>query len=95
MSEKPSLSPEAKIISRELRDYLSTRVKKTGIAELSKNIQSFIDMINKRVEVLPIEEISSIVQNFYQALSWRLETHENFNGLQEEERSHICDLTER
>ena len=94
-SEKPSLPPEAKTISKEFGDYLSTRVKKTGIADLSRNIQSFIDKINKRVEILPIEEISAMVQNFYQALSRRLETHENFTGLQEEERSKICDLTER
>ena len=47
------------------------------------------------MESLPIEEISVMVQNFYQALSKRLEGHENFAGLTEEERAHICDLTER
>ena len=36
-----------------------------------------------------------MVQNFYQALAKRLENHENFVGLTEEERSMICDLTER
>ena len=30
-----------------------------------------------------------------QALSKRLETHDNFSGLTEEERAHICDLSER
>merc|ERR1740123_428341 len=36
-----------------------------------------------------------MVQNFYQALSKRLETHDNFAGLEEDERTKICDLTER
>jgi len=94
-SDKPSLPPEAKTISKEFADYLSPRVKKAGIADLSRNIQSFIEKVHKRVEVLPIEEISVMVQNFYQALSRRLEVHENFSGLSEDERNHICDLTER
>ena len=94
-SDKPGLPPEAKTISKEFGDYLSTRVKKTGIADLSRNIQTFIDKVHKRVELLPIEEISAMVQNFYHALARRLETHENFAGLQEEERTKICDLTER
>jgi len=94
-ADKPSLPPEAKTISKEFADYLSPRVKKAGIADLSRNIQSFIEKVHKRVEVLPIEEISVMVQNFYQALSRRLEVHENFSGLSEDERSHICDLTER
>ena len=62
---------------------------------ISRNIQGFIEKVHKRVEILPIEEISAMVQNFYQALARRLETHENFAGLQEEERTTICDLTER
>ena len=70
-------------------------MKKAGIADLSRNIQSFIEKVHKRVEVLPIEEISVMVQNFYQALSRRLEVHENFSGLSEDERGHICDMTER
>lgn len=94
-SDKPILPPEAKTISKEFADYLSPRVKKAGIADLSRNIQSFIEKVHKRVEILPIEEISVMVQNFYQALAKRLEVHENFAGLAEEERSHICDLTER
>jgi len=94
-SDKPILPPEAKTISKEFADYLSPRVKKAGIADLSRNIQSFIEKVHKRVEILPIEEISVMVQNFYQALAKRLEVHENFSGLSEEERSHICDLTER
>ena len=60
-----------------------------------RNIQGFIEKVHKRVEILPIEEISAMVQNFYQALAKRLETHENFAGLQEDERTTICDLTER
>merc|ERR1719470_631867 len=94
-SDKPILPPEAKTISKEFADYLSPRVKKAGIADLSRNIQSFIEKVHKRVEILPIEEISVMVQNFYQALAKRLEVHENFSGLAEDERSHICDLTER
>merc|ERR1719369_1594486 len=94
-ADKPSLPPEAKTISKEFADYLSPRVKKAGIADLSRNIQSFIEKVHKRVEVLPIEEISVMVQNFYQALSRRLEVHENFSGLSEDERIRICDLTER
>merc|ERR1719369_2001088 len=94
-ADKPSLPPEAKTISKEFADYLSPRVKKAGIADLSRNIQSFIEKVHKRVEVLPIEEISVMVQNFYQALSRRLEVHENFSGLSEDERSRICDMTER
>jgi len=94
-ADRPILPPEAKTISKEFADYLSPRVKKAGIADLSRNIQSFIEKVHKRVEVLPIDEISAMVQNFYQALARRLEVHENFSGLSEEERSHICDLTER
>jgi len=94
-ADKPNLPPEAKTISKEFADYLSPRVKKAGIADLSRNIQSFIEKVHKRVEILPIEEISVMVQNFYQALAKRLEIHENFAGLSDEERSHICDLTER
>lgn len=30
-----------------------------------------------------------------QALNRRLETHDNFVGLTEDERTHICDLSER
>ena len=71
------------------------RVKKTGVADLSRNIQNFMEKVHKRVEILPIEEISAMVQNFYQALSKRLETHDNFAGLEEDERTKICDLTER
>ena len=92
---KPSLPPEAKSVGREFGEYLSPRVKKAGIADLSRNIQSFIEKVHKRVEILPIEEVAVMVQNFYQALAKRLETHENFQGLTEEERSKICDLTER
>ena len=54
-----------------------------------------MEKVHKRVEILPIEEISAMVQNFYQALSKRLETHDNFAGLDEDERTKICDLTER
>lgn len=54
-----------------------------------------MEKVHKRVEILPIEEISAMVQNFYQALSKRLETHDNFAGLEEDERTKICDLTER
>ena len=93
--EKPHLPPEAKTISKEFGDYLSSRVKKAGIADLSRNIQSFIEKVHKRVEILPIDEMSAIVQTFYQALAKRLDSHENFTGLTEEERKHICDLTER
>ena len=92
---KPSFPPEAKTVSREFGEYLNGRVKKAGIADLSRNIQSFIEKVHKRVELLPIEEVSVMVQNFYQALAKRLENHENFVGLTEEERSMICDLTER
>ena len=92
---KPSFPPEAKSVSREFGEYLNGRVKKAGIADLSRNIQSFIEKVHKRVELLPIEEVSVMVQNFYQALAKRLESHENFAGLREEERSMICDLTER
>jgi len=94
-SEKPGLPPEAKTISKEFADYLGSRVRKSGMADLSRNIQGFIEKVHKRVEILPIEEISAMVQNFYQALAKRLETHENFAGLQEDERTTICDLTER
>ena len=70
-------------------------MKKAGIADLSRNIQSFIEKVHKRVEILPIEEMSAMVQSFYQALAKRLETHENFVGLSDEERKRICNLTER
>jgi len=94
-SDRPVLPPEAKTISKEFADYLSPRVKKAGIADLSRNIQSFIEKVHKRVELLPIDDVSVMVKNFYEALARRLEVHENFSGLSEEERSHICDLTER
>ena len=74
---------------------MKSRVRGAGITDLSRNIQSFIDKVHRKVEVLPIEEMSSMVQNFYQALARRLETHENFTGLGEEERGVICDMTER
>jgi hypothetical protein len=94
-SDRPVLPPEAKTISKEFADYLSPRVKKAGIADLSRNIQSFIEKVHKRVEILPIDDVSVMVKNFYEALARRLEVHENFSGLSEEERSRICDLTER
>jgi len=93
--DRPAQPPEAKAISKQFAEYLSPRVKKTGIADLSRNIQSFIDKVHRKVEVLSIEEMSSMVQAFYLALAKRLESHENFTGLSEEERSTICDMTER
>jgi len=94
-TERPALPPEAKAVSAQFAEFLKTRVKSAGITDLSRNIQSFIDKVHKRVESLPIEQVSVMVQNFYQALARRLETHDNFVGLTEEERATICDLTER
>jgi len=94
-ADRPALPPEAKAISGQFAEFLKTRVKSVGITDLSRNIQSFIDKVHKRVESLPIEQVSVMVQNFYQALARRLETHENFVGLTEEERGRISDLTER
>ena len=36
-SEKPGLPPEAKTISKEFADYLGSRVRKSGMADLSRN----------------------------------------------------------
>jgi len=94
-ADRPSLPPEAKAVSAQFADFLKTRVKSVGITDLSRNIQSFIDKVHKRVDTLPIEQVSVMVQNFYQALNRRLETHDNFVGLTEDERTHICDLSER
>jgi len=93
--DRPPQPPEAKAISKQFAEYLNPRVKKAGIADLSRNIQSFIDKVHRKIEVLSIEEMSSMVQAFYLALAKRLEAHENFIGLEEEERAIICDMTER
>lgn len=93
--DRPPQPPEAKAISKQFAEYLNPRVKKAGIADLSRNIQSFIDKVHRKIEILSIEEMSSMVQAFYLALAKRLEAHENFIGLQEEERAIICDMTER
>ena len=93
--DRLSLPPEAETIRKEFGKYITARVKKTGVADLSRIIQNFIEKVHKSVELFPIEEISVMVQNFYRALSERLETHDNFARLEEEERTKICDLTER
>jgi len=65
------------------------------MADLSRNIQSFVEKVNKRVDILPVDELAAMVQNFYQALSKRLENHENFQGLSHDDIKTVSDYTER
>ncbi|XP_023322153.1 rab5 GDP/GTP exchange factor isoform X2 [Eurytemora carolleeae] len=90
-----TMSPEARAISKEFGEYLNIRTRKTGMTDLSRNIQNFVDKINKRMETHPIEEVAAMFQTFYQALTKRLETHENFQGLSQDEIQTISDYTER
>jgi len=89
------VTAEVKAISKEFGEFVSARTRRQGMADLSRNIQSFVEKVNKRIEILPIEEVAAMVQNFYQALWKRLETHENFQGLEEGDIKTISDYTER
>jgi len=95
-SDKSELvTPETKQVGKEFGEYLSKRVKKSGMEDLSKNIQYFIKRINKKIDDMKIEDLAAMVQNFYQELAKRLETHDNFSGLSHEEIKKIEDFTER
>jgi len=89
------VSAESKLVSKEFGEFLGSRVKKNGMADLSRNIQSFVEKVNKRVDILPVDELAAMVQNFYQALSKRLENHENFQGLSHDDIKTVSDYTER
>jgi len=89
------ITPETKLVGKEFGEYLSKRVKKSGMEDLSKNIQYFIKKVNKRIDDMKIEDVAAMVQNFYQELTKRLESHENFSGLSHEEIKCIEDYTER
>ena len=67
------------------------RVDTLPIEQVSVMVQNFYQVSIQDSKLCHAE----IKQNPDQALNRRLETHDNFVGLTEDERTHICDLSER
>ncbi|CAB4058083.1 RABGEF1 [Lepeophtheirus salmonis] len=89
--QNPESSPEVTIVSQEFTAFLRTHVPRQGNADISRQIKSLIDPISKKADIIPIDDISNIVQDFYRRLQKRLECHQLFRDLTEEERSTILD----
>uniref|UniRef100_A0A0K2U5L6 Rab5 GDP/GTP exchange factorlike [Saccoglossus kowalevskii] n=1 Tax=Lepeophtheirus salmonis TaxID=72036 RepID=A0A0K2U5L6_LEPSM len=93
--QNPESSPEVTIVSQEFTAFLRTHVPRQGNADISRQIKSLIDPISKKADIIPIDDISNIVQDFYRRLQKRLECHQLFRDLTEEERSTILEYSEK
>ena len=80
-------------LSRNIQSFIDKvhkRVETLPIEQVSVMVQNFYQVSN--FKVVPCGNFKLVLD---QALNRRLETHDNFVGLTEDERTHICDLSER
>ena len=80
-------------LSRNIQSFIDKvhkRVETLPIEQVSVMVQNFYQVSNFKVVLC-----SNFKLVLEQALNRRLETHDNFVGLTEDERTHICDLSER
>ena len=80
-------------LSRNIQSFIDKvhkRVETLPIEQVSVMVQNFYQVSN--FKVVPCSSFKLVLD---QALNRRLETHDNFVGLTEDERTHICDLSER
>lgn len=91
------VSKEHREVSNEIATFLHKKLEKQAVKDVSIHVKKMVDKIQRFPLQNPenIEDLSVVLQDFYNLFQQRLQVHQLYKGLSEEDSLKIMELSEK